>query len=462
VAESPPKSGGPTLPSRLAPLVLGLAVLAVVILLATSGGNPPYSLQLTVPEATGVIPGERVVQGGLTAGTIESANVTANGEAHLVLGIDRQFWPIPSDSWLVLRMGGTIKYTDRYVQIVRGRSTTGFADSARVPAAQFVTPVEYDTVFNTFNAPTRAALKTTLDNAGPLFSQAAPAIRRALGDASPALSQADAVFRDADAEQGSLGVLLNSTGQLSNAIAASNPGLQTMLTGLANTFSSASSESGNLAHAISSAPASFDAVIRAANHVSSTLPLVATLTHVLNPGIAQLQSIASPLDSTLHELVNVEPTAVATLQTIRDAGPHLIALTNSARTTLMPRLGSISRQAAKQLNCIRPYTPEGVSMIQEFVNGLQADGPATPRIHVLHALITAMPFPNDMPIDMQQLTQLFPGMHMDYPAVPGMSFNQPWFQPQCGVTPNALNPADDSEAHTFDPAGSKVFPYPSH
>jgi hypothetical protein len=33
------------------------------------------------------------------------------------------------------------------------------------------------------------------------------------------------------------------------------------------------------------------------------------------------------------------------------------------------------------------------------------------------------------------------------PRPPGLSVGQPWFLPQCGAGPNALNPGADPESH---------------
>jgi hypothetical protein len=40
------------------------------------------------------------------------------------------------------------------------------------------------------------------------------------------------------------------------------------------------------------------------------------------------------------------------------------------------------------------------------------------------------------------------GMHYAMPRPPGLNAGQPWYQPQCGITPDALNPSKDPEAHT--------------
>jgi hypothetical protein len=40
-----------------------------------------------------------------------------------------------------------------------------------------------------------------------------------------------------------------------------------------------------------------------------------------------------------------------------------------------------------------------------------------------------------------------------------MGVNQPWYQPQCGLTADDLKVDHDSETGTFDPLGAKLVPY---
>jgi hypothetical protein len=50
---------------------------------------------------------------------------------------------------------------------------------------------------------------------------------------------------------------------------------------------------------------------------------------------------------------------------------------------------------------------------------------------------------------------------VNVPVMPGSSWNQPWPQPQCGITAANGNPANDSENNTYNPNGSKNVPFPS-
>jgi hypothetical protein len=190
----------------------------------------------------------------------------------------------------------------------------------------------------------------------------------------------------------------------------------------------------------------------------ATVPRLTVVLSRLTPGLTQLNELAGPLNDALREVVNVEPTAVDTLNTVRDSGPSVDSLLSDARTSLMPQLQSVSAQAAVELNCIRPYTPDIVSFLQGWASFL-GDGLVNPHVHILHALISALPFPEIVAPTSTTLHQVFPGLTTTFPSVPGQDFGQNWYQPQCGITASRV--AQDPEIGTYDPSGTKIGPYPS-
>src|ERR1700728_2647060 len=92
---------------RLAPAALVAVALVTVVTIFLNGTQTGLSIRLAlglkvgprgpwiqtrVPEATGVIQGERVTAAGQTVGYVVSTNVTRQGKAHLVMDIDDSVW----------------------------------------------------------------------------------------------------------------------------------------------------------------------------------------------------------------------------------------------------------------------------------------------------------------------------------------------------------------------------------
>lgn len=449
--------------ARAAIVAASVAVTAIIVwntndaelIIFGKSGSYPHYIQVTVPSAFEATPGERITEGGIGVGTITEANVTKDAEAHLRMGIESNGWPIPTNSMLNLRMGGTAKFTDRFVAITKGNAATYFADNAYIPAKRFVVPVEYAAVFNIFNKHTRAGLRGFFNNIARLAPAATP-FRRALNDSAPALGQVASVVGDLGYDQQALSTLVASTATVSDAVASSNPGVRTLLDGAAGTFSTVANQSRGLRDAISAGGSALHSAGTLGRVLTNTLYHVAPLAARLSPGLTQLTGLARPLTGTLQEVVNIEPSAVATLNTITRSGPRIGKLLDDARVTLMPELKSVARQAVPQLACVRPYTPDIISLFQGWA-GFFGDGLTSPHVHFMHTYVSLLPFPNDVPLDSGQITKLFPNLKSYFPEPPGLAWNQPWPQPQCGLTAAKLT--QDPEAHTFDPHGSKLLPY---
>jgi phospholipid/cholesterol/gamma-HCH transport system substrate-binding protein len=453
--------------ARFALLAAVLAILGILFINSKYGiifGHTQgwsHSIQTVVPQAFEVIPGERMVEGGETVGEITKAQVTKDGRAHIVMGLNDSGWPIQTDSLMTLRMGGTIKYSDRFIEIAKGHAGDYFLNDATVPAKQFITPVEYESLFNIFNTRTRAGMRSLFANGGPTLEQAAKPFHTALPLAPPVLGQATAVFNDLGYDQAALSTLVSSTAQISDAVAQANPGLQTLIQGAANTFSTIAAQSTALNKMVTTGAADLYAVGHVTAHATTTLPKLAVLAQRLQPGITELDRLASPLNDTLREVMKIEPTAVDTLTTVQRSAPTINSLLASARARLFPQLASVSTQGAKEVDCVRPYTPEIVNFLQSW-SGFLGAGENNPHINFLHAYLSLFPLPNTMPIDTQQLQSILPGVHVSAPGLPGTNWNQPWYQPQCNVTANSVNPAFDGDAGNLDPNSSKTVSFPTH
>jgi phospholipid/cholesterol/gamma-HCH transport system substrate-binding protein len=441
---------------QLVRVALVVAVLVVAVVVIASGGSGGHRVQVITPEAVGVIPGERMVAAGQTVGSITSTRVTPSGEAHLVMTIDDSAWPLPQDTTLTLKMGGTIQYTNRYIEINRGRSAVTIPDDGYLPSSQFTVPVEYDTVLNTFDAPTRAGLTRFFDDAGPALQAAEAPLRAALGPAAPAVEQADAVFRDLGFDTDALSTLVRATNDVVTSVANANPGLQQLLSGAGNTFAAVESQSQALQATLSEGPAWLIDVRHTLAHASRTLSQAAELTTRLAAGVTQLRRIAAPLDDVLREVVHVSPDAIATLSTIRGAGPNLDGLLSRATSPLLPRVASIGKQAATEVGCVRPYTPEILGTASTW-GGYWGDGDLKDTF--LHGALGITAMTNAEVTNTGQFAKGDPALTMDFPQVPGEILDQPWFQPQCGITPKSLIPADDPDATGFDPNGLKEVPF---
>ncbi|HYF24280.1 MAG TPA: hypothetical protein VD931_00935, partial [Baekduia sp.] len=172
------------------------------------------------------------------------------------------------------------------------------------------------------------------------------------------------------------------------------------------------------------------------------------------PGVPELRRTAAPLGGLLRTVRDVGPDATATLATARRAAPRVTPLLQRA-TALSPQLRSIGEQSVENLECIRPYTPEANAFFSnwgDFFSG--TDG----KDKMIRAQVQnyAPAFSNVSGYTAAQAARLFSGLEYGLPRPPGQVAGQPWFLPQCGAGPDAIDPQKDPEIR----ASAKVFDLP--
>src|SRR4051794_39559584 len=113
------------------------AIAGVVAAVAwTPGGGAGHRVFVVVPDAVGVIAGQPVRSAGRKIGDVESMRPLRGGRAaRIALRIDDAAWPLTRGTTMQLRWGGTIAYTNRYIELRRGPSgAPSIADGQTFPA----------------------------------------------------------------------------------------------------------------------------------------------------------------------------------------------------------------------------------------------------------------------------------------------------------------------------------------
>jgi phospholipid/cholesterol/gamma-HCH transport system substrate-binding protein len=429
-----------TTPRLLAAAALLVAGVAALAILPTDGRHKVTAL---FDEASYISPGTKVVVAGQKVGRVESADATRSGKARVVLSIeDERTWPLPQGTKARIRALSTIAAAGRYIELeLPARGNPPIADGGAIAAQNAIQPVEFDTVFRTFDAATRANLRRTLRTAGPAIGGAGDELRRALEHSPAAVGQARAVIEDLGADPRALQTLVRSTDRVLESVESSDPGLDRLLAAAATTFSTVGSRATDLARALDEMPATLTSARRSLSHADRTLRAAREVTSRLDPGTRELRRLAGPLERVLGTVVAVGPDAQRTLSTLRTAAPDLNPLLVRARE-LMPRIASVGRQAAEQVACIRPYAPE-VGGLAATWSGFQIQGDKTDK----YARLYTPAFPYDpLPLTPGQASKRFPGMRYAFPRPPGEVAGQPWFIPACGVGPETVDPTKDPEA----------------
>jgi phospholipid/cholesterol/gamma-HCH transport system substrate-binding protein len=427
--------------AALAALVAG-AVVAVVVL---TGGTEGHKLVVLADDARFLNEGAQVRLAGQPVGVVKEAEATREGKARLVLRItEANAWPLPTGTQADFRWASTIAFSNRYVSLVPPREAGNgtVPEGGTIPPSDVTRTVEIDRVVSDFDRPARRNLRATIDASGRALDKAKGALQDTLDAAPPAVAEADAVFADLSAGDAELRQLIGSADTVVHAIRASDPDTGRLLTGAATTFDALSDRATQLERVLEQMPATLDAARETLATADGTLQRADDVTQRLAPGVAEVRRLAAPLNATLSTLVDVGPDARATLASLRRAAPQLNPLVDRLRT-LMPSIKGVGVQGDKAVNCIRPYAPEigNFGVVWGAFNNTGDD-----KDRWFRAKGVAYPVPVASPLSPKQVTDLMPQLDYGFPRPPGFVANQPWFQPQCNLGPETLDPAKDPEA----------------
>ncbi|WP_354700078.1 hypothetical protein DSM112329_00341 [Paraconexibacter sp. AEG42_29] len=425
---------------------IALAVLFAVVLVAR-GGDDSHRVVVRIADATNVINGQKIREGGVQVGHvagIESVAIGRGRGAELELDIDDAAWPLPTDSRFLLRWGGTVKFGDRYIALTRGRAQTELSDGAQLAATQFAVPVEFDQLLGTFDKPTRASFTRFLDNAGATLTQARPALRSSLKRSPEALDQADALLTDIDAGRLRLSSILRSGSRVINAADTAEPDIGQLVTGAATTMRALADREQQLGQTLDEAPRTFTHARDTLAKADPTLRRTGTVVAKLAPGVQEVRRLARPLNRLITTVTTVAPQATGTLRTARRATPDVNPLLQKL-TERAPQIESIAKRTSKELDCVRPYTPEIISF---FTNWGSFTGGYDGKDRYVRANIQLLPFApaNVMDYDTETAVKLFPGIRYGMPRPPGALAGQPWYLPECKAGLDAVDPAKDPES----------------
>jgi ABC-type transporter Mla subunit MlaD len=188
------------------PVIVGAVTVLVVIVavfLAYNANNglpfvSTYNLKARVPNANALVKGNEVRIGGARVGVVKSvvpvqeAGGRVSGE--LSLSLDKNVQPLPVNSTMIIRPKSPLGL--KYVQIVPGDSTKGFAAGETIPrSAARPEPVDIDQFFDMFDEKTRTAIQrnlagfgNTLAGRGPQLNNAFVALRQLIESGQPALA----------------------------------------------------------------------------------------------------------------------------------------------------------------------------------------------------------------------------------------------------------------------------------
>ncbi|HWE12763.1 MAG TPA: MlaD family protein [Solirubrobacteraceae bacterium] len=160
-------------PSALGnPVLVGamtvLVTLVAVFLAYNANSGLPFvpttELKVNIGSGSDLVPGDEVTEGGFHVGVVKALAPVKlrSGQvaAQVTLALEKAYGRVPVDSSVEIRPRSVLGL--KYVDLAVGHSHRAFADGATVPIAQTSVPVQFEDVFQMFDARTRPAIDRNL------------------------------------------------------------------------------------------------------------------------------------------------------------------------------------------------------------------------------------------------------------------------------------------------------------
>ncbi len=426
---------------------MGLVLIGVVALIAVhalGSSKPQDTIVANFQSATNLVSGANVTAGGVTVGSVGAITLD-NGLAAVALHITNpKVWPLRQGTRAEIRWGGTVSYSNRYVELLPGPAKDPvLANGARLPTQDTVTPVEFDQLFNVFNGPTRASLGSLIDNGASTFAHQAKALHTGVTKAAPALNSVSGVLQQLGEDPHALENLIFAGASTAGALRAQQPQLVSLVNDAADTFATIAGNARATQATLKQLAPALDSAQTALQRVNPTLTKLNRLVDEIKPGAVALKALASPLNSALTELTTVAPELNTTLVDVQRAAPRVTTLLDTAKPVLDSAKSTLNT-AEPIAACLLPYGPEASGFVENwesFLSGYNNAG------HYARALYQVFPALNDQTETPAQLVGGNPDIGYALIRPPGYNAgtSSSWFQPQCGAGQDGLTAADDPE-----------------
>jgi virulence factor Mce-like protein len=201
--------------SKRAPSTVQLLVIAgfalscfgiLLFLWVTFGGPTPfkartYEINIPFKEATQLAQQSDVRISGVSVGKVQDITLAPNGKDALAkVDIEDKYAPLPTTTRAILRTKTLLGET--YIELTPGdHNNPKLPDGSTLPQANIAQSVQLDEIFSAFNAKTRAAFQTWMQEASVAIGGRGQDLSNAIGEFEPTFTEFDRLFRVLDTQR---------------------------------------------------------------------------------------------------------------------------------------------------------------------------------------------------------------------------------------------------------------------
>jgi phospholipid/cholesterol/gamma-HCH transport system substrate-binding protein len=321
------------------------------------------------------------------------------GRANVVIELDHQYAPLPSDAKAILRQKTLLGET--YVELTPGtRHAPPIPENGALADSQVSSTVELDEILRAFDPKTRAEFQDWMQTQAQAISGRGQDLNDALGNLGPFADDTATIVDILNRQQGAVSRLIANTGVVLQALTERDGQLRSLIQNSNTVFQTTADRDKQLQEAFVALPTFED-------ESRKTLDRLTKFSHDTDPLVTQLRPAARELSPTLQDLQDVAPdlkNLLEELQPLIDASktgfPAAEKTLEDARP-LIAQLNPATQQLIPPVEFLGLYKRELTSFFANTVSATQAKDPGT----TLHYLRTTNPlnpenlavYPNRLP-----------------------------------------------------------------
>ena len=303
------RTRGPTVGQIAVAVAFAFSCFGLLLFLWTTFGGPvplkPEGYRIEVPfdEGTQLAVESDVRISNVSVGSVKSIDL-ANSGPNKDLGvatieIDSPYAPIPANTRAMLRQKTLLGET--YVELTQGdRDGPKLAEGATLPRAQVQPSVQLDEIFRTFDARTRAAFQTWMQQLAIASAGRGADLSAAIANLAPFAEDANRLLRVLDTQQGAVQRLVRNTGEVFGALSERQGQLSGLIRNSGTVFHTTAVRNRDL-------EATFRALPTFLTESRLTLNRLQSFSTNANPLITQLHPSARALSADLKPIAKVAP-----------------------------------------------------------------------------------------------------------------------------------------------------------
>ena len=361
--------------------VVVVAIVVAVLLLRPPGGD--YKVKAHFQNAAQLVKGNLVQTGGAPIGTVETIDLTPDGQAEVTMKIKEDFVPLRRGTLATIRQASLSGVANRYIDLrMAPQSGEKIPSGGILEQDATTTAVDLDQLFNTFDPQTRKALSGVIRGSAAQVKGQGKPFNEGIAYLNPSLAASSRLFRELNRDTPLLERFIVSSSQLVTDIADRREDLAGLVDELATTTTAIGNQKAALAESIGRLPGfqrrantTFVNLRAALDDVDPLVEDSKPVAKKLRPFLAELRPLARDARPTLRDLSDIvkRPGAANDLiellnlqEPLRDVTTRKVQANGKERDGAFKASQDALKGNTPEFAFFRPYTPDLLGWFDDF------------------------------------------------------------------------------------------------